>query len=313
MRIAIFGAGGVGGYFGGRLSRAGEDVLFLARGEHLRAIREHGLQVESVNGDFVIHPAQAVENPAQGGRVDLVIVGVKAWQVPEAAEAMRPMVGPETSVLTLQNGVEAPDQVAAVLGPSVVLGGSANIISFTAGPGRIRHLGGPASIRFGELDNRGSERSLMLKETLSRAGIPAEIAPETRIALWEKFLFIVPVGGVGAVTRAPIGLLRTIPETKRMLYQGMREILGVAHARGISLDETVIDRTMRFLDTLPPEGTTSMQRDIMGGHPSELEAWNGAVVRLGKRAGVPTPLHDFLYSSLLPMERKSRGQVRFPG
>jgi 2-dehydropantoate 2-reductase len=313
MRIAIFGVGGVGGYFGGRLSQAGEDVVFVARGEHLRAIRERGLLVESVLGDFVIHPAQAVEDPAQAGRVDLVIVGVKAWQVPEAAEALRPMVGPETFALTLQNGVEAPDQVAAVLGPSAVLGGLANIISFVDGPGRIRHIGGPASIRFGEFDSRTSDRSLKLREAFSRAGIAAEIAPDTRIALWEKFLFIVPVGGVGAVTRAPIGLLRTTPEAKRMLEQGMREILALARARGVALDDTVIERTFRFLDTLPPEGTTSMQRDIMGGRPSELEAWNGAVVRLGREADVPTPLHDFLYGSLVLMERKARGELSFPG
>lgn len=311
MRIAMFGTGGAGGYFGARLAQAGEHVLFIARGEHLRAIRENGLRVDSVDGDFVVKPALVTDDPAKAGTVDVVFVGVKTWQVPEAARAIPPLIGPQTFVVPLQNGVEAPDQLAATLGRERVVGGLAKVLSLIAEPGRIRHLGGPASITFGELDHRPSERTERLRKILSRRGIAAEIPPDIHVALWEKFLFIVPLGGVGAVTRAPVGALRTLPETRRMLEEGMREIRAVAHGRKISLADDLVARTMDFVDALPPEGTSSMQRDILAGKPSELEAWNGAVVRLGRQAGVATPLHDFLYRSLLPQERRARGQVPF--
>jgi 2-dehydropantoate 2-reductase len=312
MRIAIFGAGGAGGYFGGRLARAGEDVTFIARGEQLRAIRENGLRVESVKGDFEVRPARATDDPADAGEVDVVIVGVKAWQVPEVAQAMRPLVGPGSCVLPLQNGVEAPAQLAAVLGDDRVLGGLAKIFSFVVGPGEIRHVGGPASVEFGELDNRPSERTGRLRDAFVRAGVPAEISPDIRVALWEKFMFIAPFGGIGAVTRAPIGTLRDLPETRGMLEEGMREILHVARAKGVHIPDEAVARTMAFVDSQPPVGTASMQRDIAAGRPSELEAWNGAVVRSGREAGVHTPLHAFLYHSLLPLELLARGRLEFP-
>lgn len=309
MRIAIFGAGGAGGYFGGKLAKGGEEVVFIARGEHCRAIRENGLYIDSVEGPFTVAPVRATEDPAQEGPVDVVLVGVKAWQVPEAAHAMRPMVGPETFVVPLQNGVEAPSQLAAVLGREHVLGGLAKVFSFIVGPGRIRHLGGPSQITFGELDNRRSDRVERLREVLVRAGITADVPPDIHVALWEKFLFIVPVGGVGAVTRVSLGVTRALPETRGMLVQGMREIEAVARARKIPLPDDIVARTMAFVDTLPPDGTISLQRDIAAGRPSELEAWNGAVVRLGRESGVATPLHEFLYHSLLPLEVSSRSSA----
>ncbi|NJD61156.1 MAG: 2-dehydropantoate 2-reductase [Deltaproteobacteria bacterium] len=309
MRIAIFGTGGAGGYFGGKLAKGGEDVVFIARGEHGRAIRENGLHIDSVDGPFMVEPARVTDDPAQAGPADVVLVGVKAWQVSEAADAMRPLVGPETFVVPLQNGVEAPSQLAAVLGEEHVLGALAKVFSFIVAPGRIRHLGGPSQITFGELDNRRSDRAERLREVLTRAGIAAEIPPDIHAALWEKFLFIVPLGGVGAVTRVPLGVTRTLPETRGMLMQGMREIEAVARARNLPLPHDIVARTMAFVDTLPPDGTFSMQRDIAAGRPSELEAWNGAVVRLGRQAGVATPLHEFLYHSLLPLEISARGKV----
>ncbi|HZW37520.1 MAG TPA: 2-dehydropantoate 2-reductase, partial [Candidatus Deferrimicrobiaceae bacterium] len=210
------------------------------------------------------------------------------------------------------NGVEAPGMLAAVLGEEHVLGGLAKVFAFLDGPGRIRHLGGPASVTFGELDNRPSERTEKLREIFTRAGIPSEIPRDIHVALWEKFLLIAPLGGIGAVSRAPVGTLRTLPGTRRMLEQGMREIVSVANARGVPLAGEAVARTMKFLDSLPANGTISLQRDIAAGRPSELEAWNGAVVRLGNQAGVPTPLHEFLYWSLLPLERKARGEEEFP-
>jgi 2-dehydropantoate 2-reductase len=308
MRIAIFGTGGAGGYFGAHLTRAGEDVVFLARGEHLRAIREHGLVVGTSRGEITVRPAQAEQDPARVGAVDVVILGVKTWQVPDAACAMAPMIGPETCVVPLQNGVEAAEQLVAELGPEHVVGGLCGTLSRIAAPGRITSIGETNFIRFGELDGRSSERLERLRQAFARAGVTAHIPPDIHVALWEKFLVVVPFGGVGAVTRAPIGVLRALPETRRLLERAIAEILAVAHARGIALREDGVPWAMQFLDALAPGGTTSLQRDIAEGKPSELEAWNGAVVRLGGQAGVETPLHTFIYHCLLPQELRARGE-----
>lgn len=312
MRIAIFGTGGAGGYFGAQLARAGEDVVFIARGEHLQAIRRDGLRVDTPKGEIVVQPAQATDDPRQAGVVDAVLVGVKAWQVPEAADAMAPLIGPETFVVPLQNGVEAPVQLAEVLGSEHVLGGLCGTLSWLTGPGRIRSVGEANFVRLGELDNRPSERADRLRRALDRAGVKAEIPPDIERALWEKFLFVVSLGGVGAVTRAPIGILRSLPETRRMLEQCMHEISSVARARQVSLPDTAIAGTLSFIDSLAPAGTTSLQRDIVEGRRSELDAWNGAVVRLGREAGVQTPLHEFIFHALLPLELKARGELQFP-
>ena len=308
MRIAVFGTGAVGGYFGGRLAQAGEDVVFIARGGQLRALQAHGLRVDSIKGDFALSPVQATDDPAQVGVVDAVIMGVKTWQVPEAARAMRPLVGPETFVVPLENGVEAPDQLAAVLGAKHVLGGLCRIVSFVVGPGHVRHAGLEPYVALGEVDNRPSERAERLRDAFTQAGVNAEIPPDIRVAMWEKFLFIASFSGVGAVTRAPAGVMRELPETRQMLDQAMREVLAVAHARGVALPEESIPRTFALVDGLPPGGTASMQRDVMAGRPSELESQNGAVVRLGREVGVATPLHAFIYHSLIPMELQARGE-----
>jgi len=312
MRIAIFGAGGAGGYFGAQLARAGEDVIFIARGEHLQAICTHGLRVETPKGEIVIQPAQASNDPAQVGVVDAVIVGVKAWQVTETARALEPMIGPNTFVVPLQNGVEASSQLATVLGAGHVLGGLCGTLSWIVSPGRIRSIGQVHFIKFGELDKRPSERAEQLRQAFERAGVKVEIPLDIHVALWEKFLFVVSFGGVGAVTRAPIGVIRTLPETRRLLEQCMREIFAVARTRQIALSDGIVEKSMMFLDSLAPSGTTSLQRDITDGKPSELDAWNGAVVRLGREVGVATPLHEFIYHSLLPLELRACGKVQFP-
>lgn len=312
MRIAIFGAGGVGGYFGGRLAQAGEDVIFIARGDHLKAMSKHGLRVDSVKGDFVVKPVQATDDPAQVGTVDAVLLGVKAWQVLDAAEAMRPMVGPETFVLPVQNGVEAPSQLASVLGHEHVLGGLCGLITYIVEPGHICHAGVDPFMRFGELDNRPSERVKRLRQAFERAsGLTVEVPSDIHVAVWQKFLLITVWSGVGAVTRAPIGVFRSQAGTRQMMEQTMAEICSLARARNIALHKDIIASSMRFLDSLPPDGTASMQRDIMNGRPSELEAQNGAVVRMGREAGVETPVNDFIYHSLLPMEMRARGQLQF--
>jgi len=312
MRIAVFGAGGVGGYFGGRLAQAGEDVVFIARGDHLKAMLKQGLQVDSVKGDFLVKPVQATDDPAQAGIVDAVLVCVKAWQVPQAAKAMRPMVGPQTFVVTLQNGVEAPSQLATVLGQEHVLGGLCGLITFVVEPGHIRHAGYDPFIRFGELDNRPTERVERLRQAFDRAsGLTVEVPADIQVALWQKFVFVTAWSSMGAVTRAPIGVFRSQPGTRQMLEQTISEIYNLARARNIALSKDILSKTMALLDSIPPDGTASMQRDIMSGKPSELEAQTGAVVHMGQQVGVETPVNAFIYHSLLPMEMRARGQLQF--
>jgi 2-dehydropantoate 2-reductase len=311
MRIAVFGAGSVGGYFGGRLAQAGEDVVFIARGAHLQAMRRQGLRVESPKGDFTVPSVQATDEPTQVGPVGVVLVAVKAWQVPEAAQAIRPMLGPETCVVPLQNGLEAPAQVAAAAGPQHVLGGTCVISSTITAPGCIRHLGLDPSITFGELDDRPSPRAERLREAFMRAEVTAIIPADIQVAIWEKFMAI-RFGPVGAVARAPAGVLRGVPETRRLVEQACVETLMVARARGIALAEDSPAKTMVALDSIAPGIIASLQRDIEAGRPSELDALTGALVRLGAEVGVATPLHAFIYHTLLPQELRARGQLQFP-
>ena len=312
MKIAVFGAGAVGGYFGGRLVQSEEEVIFITRGKHLQAMKNDGLKIDSINGDFIVQPVQATDKPEDVGTVDMVLVTVKAWQVSDAAIAMKSMVGPETFVLPLQNGVEAPSQLAAILGSEHVLGGLCGLISYIVEPGHICHAGTDPFIKFGELNNTRSDRIEMLQDLFDQTpGITASIPPDINGAMWQKFLLIAAWSGLGAVTRSPIGIFRSQPGTRQMLEQTMSEIYDVARARDIDLPGGVVTKTMEFLDALPSGGTASMQRDIMDGKPSELETQTGAVVRLGQEVGVETPVNNFIYNCLLPMELRAQGQLTF--
>ena len=311
MRIAIFGAGSVGGYFGGRLWQAGEDVVFIARGEHLKAMLTKGLRVDSINGDFAVQPVQATDDPSKIGKVDVVLVGVKAWQVPRAAEAMRPMLNPETIILPMQNGLEAPAQLSETLGQQHVLGGLCGLFCYLKKPGHIVHAGIDPFVKFGELDNHRSQRVERLLDSFKRAGVKVEIPPDIRTAMWMKFLFITVWSGIGAVTRAPIGVWRSLPETRRMAELSLQEIIAVAAARDIALPEGALQTAMNMYDAQVPESTASLQRDVMAGRPSELDAQIGAVVRFGRESDVAVPQHTFIYHSLLPMELRARGQLQF--
>lgn len=307
MRIAVFGVGGVGGYFGGRLAEAGEEVWFIARGAHLEAMRRGGLQVESVEGNFHLESVRATDDPGEVGAVDVVLVATKAEQVPAAADSIGPMVGENTVVIGLQNGVEAASQLSATLGPDHVAGGSCAILSFIAGPGKIRHAGVEPRVVFGELTREKSDRCERLLEAFGRTkGVHAVHSDDIHQEIWRKFLFIAPVSGVGAVTRVPLGVCRSLPESRAMIDGAMREVFRLARAHQVELPEDAPERALGFLDTLPDDSTASMQRDIMEGRPSELEAQNGAIVRLGEEKGVDTPVNRFLYAALLPQERKAR-------
>ncbi|HEX7330753.1 MAG TPA: 2-dehydropantoate 2-reductase [Pyrinomonadaceae bacterium] len=306
MRIAVFGTGGVGGYFGGRLAKAGENVIFIARGDHLRAIKENGLKVESRDGEFVIYPATATDNVADVGAVDLVIVGVKAWQVPDAARAMKPLVGSNTTVLPLQNGVEAVSQLVNTLGTDSVIGGLCRIVSFVVEPGHVRHAGFKPSVIIGELDNTRTDRITEIEQMFKRAGVEITIATNIQVALWTKFLFIASYSGIGAMANAPAGVLRADPQWRAQILSAMQEIYALAHARGINLPANSIDTVMASVDALPEDATSSMQRDIAAGKPSELDAQNGAVVRMAHEAGVEAPTHALIYRTLQPLEEKAR-------
>ncbi len=305
MKIAIFGTGGVGGYFGGRLAQAGEEVTFIARGEHLRAIQTNGLKVDSLNGDFVIYPARATADVNEVGPVDLVIVGVKAWQVAEAGRAMKPLVGPDTKVLPLQNGVDAVPQLTADLGQEAVIGGLCKIVSFVVGPGHIRHAGFAPSVVIGELDNQRTNRIVEIEKTFNHAGVETTTASDIEVALWMKFLFIASFSGVGALANAPAGTLRTDPELRAQMLRAMEEIYSLAHARGIKLPPDSIETVMAGVNALPEDATSSMQRDIAAGRPSELESQNGAVVRMARESGIEVPTHELIYENLRPLEAKA--------
>ncbi len=311
MKIAVYGSGGVGGYFGGRMASIGHEVAFIARGAHLQAMRQQGLMVESIKGDFSVPSPTVTDNPGEIGPVDVVLVCVKSWQLPAVAQAMAPLLGPDTYVVSLLNGVEAPDQLSAVLGRERVLGGVAKIFSFIERPGLIRHIGHEPTLLLGELEGASSERLERLAAALAEAGINIELPDSILLEIWRKFLFITGWGGLGAISRAPIGILREEPATRAIIDACMRETVALAKAAGIDLPSDIIAGAWAFIETLEPSGTSSLQRDIAADRPSEIDAWNGAVVRLGQRYGVATPTHQLITGALLPLERRARGEVTF--
>jgi len=307
MRIAVFGTGGVGGYFGGRLAKSGQNVWFIARGGHLKAIRGRGLRVDSILGDFIVAPAKATDDPNEIGEVDCVLLGVKAWQVREAARAVRPLIGRETCVLPMQNGVEAPEIIAAELGAEHALGGLCGVISFVAGPGHIRHTAETEPfVTFGELDNSRTERTSALLRAFQSAGVKAEVARDIRVALWHKLMLIASLSSIGAITRTPIGVWRSVPQTRALYSAVLQEVFAVAKASGVAVEEEHAKTVERWPERLDAQATTSLQRDMAAGRPSELEEQIGVVVRIGRSFATQTPILEFIYHSLLPAERLAR-------
>ena len=312
MRIAIVGVGAVGGYFGGRLAEAGHDVVFVARGETLTRLRTHGLQVSSAFGDFAVAHPRVVGDPNEERPVDVVLLAVKAQHVREAARFLAPLVGSDTAVIPLQNGIEAPNLLAEILGPEHVLGGLCKIFSTRIAPARIQHAGFKPALIFGELGKANAERVELIRSALELANGMRVVTPDDiEAALWEKFLFVTPLGGVGAVARAPAGVLRKVPETRRMLRAAMEEIAALARKRNIALSGDAPDRAFEIIDALPAGAIPSMQRDVMAGEPSELEYQTGAVVRYGEESGVPTPVNFAIYAALLPSELRAGGKLAF--
>jgi 2-dehydropantoate 2-reductase len=305
MKIAMIGAGAVGGYFGGRLASAGNEVVFLVRGKTLEALQSGPLRAKSINGNFEVRVV-ATDDPAEI-EAEVVLVGVKAWQIAEAADAIGKMANEDSIVIPLQNGMEAPGQLAAVLGAGRVAGGLCRIVAEATGAGEIDHYWAEPSIAFGKLERlQNAERLEQLRDAFTSAGVRCHIPRDISAAMWEKFLFITPWGSLGAVTRSPVGPLRSNAKSRERLLAALQEVTEIARAEGKPLREEALAKTMAVLDSLPPETTSSMQRDIMEGRPSELEAQTGAVVRFGEKTGVATPVHDAMYAELAPLERDAR-------
>jgi len=306
MRFAVIGAGGVGGYFGGKLAHGGADVVFIVRGKTLDALRTNGLRVDSINGDFVLPQVNATDDPKAAGPVDVVLLAVKTSQIPEVLESIAPLIGNETAVIPLENGMDAPEQIAAAVGREHAMGGLCAIVSFIVAPGHIHHAASDPFLMFGELDNAKSERVIRIAEAMKAAGINADVPPDIHKSMWTKFLFIAPLSGIGAVTRVPTGVWRAMPEIRDIARRALDEIVALAAARGVELGADAVDVTMSRYDGLAPEATSSLQRDIMQGKRSELEAQLGAVVRMGRESGIATPIHEMLYAMLLPQERMAK-------
>ncbi|HSF47552.1 MAG TPA: 2-dehydropantoate 2-reductase [Burkholderiales bacterium] len=298
MKIAVMGAGGVGGYFGARLAAGGADVAFIARGEHLRAIQREGLRVESGLGDVLLKPAQATDHAASVGLVDFVLFTVKLWSTSEAARELKPLLGPETAVISFQNGVDAVAILSEELGRPHVMGGVAHIGAVIERPGVIRHNGTLARLTFGELDGRRSSRLEALLAACLGAGIDAHLSDDIQRAIWEKFVFLVGLSGMTSLTRTPIGPIREDPVTRAMLLEVMREAASVGRAEGANLPKDIAEKQLAFADGLPYDMISSMLGDLNRGNRLELEWLSGAVARLGEQHGIATPANRFIHAAL---------------
>lgn len=307
MNIVVYGTGGVGGYFGARLAQAGNNVTFIARGKHLKAIQNNGLQLKSVNGDYLVNPVKATSNIAEVKNIDLILVCVKTWQVKEVAEIIKPVLNENTMVISLLNGCENAEVLSSVIDKKHVLGGLCKVVSFVEDYGVINHVAYQPTIVFGELNNKRTARALQLEKVLNEANITNKLANDIQKEIWTKYLYITTVSALGALTRATHGEMLASPYIKNMMLKTAEEIYAVAKAKGVCLPENIIAKQFEIIESLPYETTASLQRDIMDGKPSELEAQNGTIVRLGKELGVPTPTNDLIYYALLPQENKARG------
>lgn len=299
MKIAIFGSGGVGGYFGGRLAAAGEDVTFLARGAHLSALQQDGLHIESPNGSIHVRDVQATDHPRAVGPVDVVLFTVKLYDVDAAAATLAPLVGPDTVVITLQNGVDAVAMVAKHVGPDHVAGGAAYIVSVIDKPGHLRHTVAQQLV-FGEPDGTRSRRLVAFEAAGIRAGFKAKASTEIETDLWIKFVRLSTWSGITAVTRSPMGVIRADPDLFAMMMAAIDETIAVGRARGVRFPDTLVEDTLKLIQNFPAGSKSSMLEDLERGRPLELAWLSGAVVRMGKDSGVPTPTHQFVTTVLAP-------------
>ena len=306
MKIAIMGTGGVGGYYGGLLARAGHEVTFIARGAHLEAIRDQGLQVKSVYGDFHVAPAQATNKPADVGVVDLVVFATKTYHTDEAAELIKPMVGRDTVVVSFQNGVDAADRIGPVVGMEHLLGGATWLSAAIERPGVIGQYSQFRRVVLGECNGMVTPRAQAICEVFKSTGANVELVENVEQILWTKFVFISAISALGSLTRVTMGEYRGVREARLILTDAINEVVVVAQAKGVTLDRDVVSNTLKFIDESAAGIKPSMQRDIEAGRMSELESMIGIVVRLGAKLGVPTPIMSTTYAVLKPGELKAR-------
>jgi len=301
MHIAMMGSGGVGGYFGGRLVAGGCDVTFIARGKHLQAIRSHGLKIESRDmGDVVVNPAKATDNPEEVGVVDYVVVAVKLWDTGAIGRAILPMLGSKTTVLSLQNGVEADEILAGIVGAKRLIGGAAFIASSIAEPGVIKHIGTMQRVVIGEHSGGSSPRVKALHEALRKGEVVAEVSDDVQRTVWEKFVFLVGLSATTTLLRTPLGPIREDLENRALFLDVMRETVSVGRARGVTLPKDYAENRLEFADGLPTDMTSSMHHDLENGNPLELAWLSGAVIRFGQDAGIPTPVNQMIFNALEP-------------
>ena len=292
------GSGGVGGYFGARLAQGGCEVYFIARGAHLAAMREHGLKVESPLGDLHLSPVRVTDDPRTLPPVDIVLFSVKLWDTAAAAESLRPLFGPDTGIVSFQNGVQKDDILRSVFGERAVMGGVGYIATAIARPGVVKHTGSMQRLVFGEYDGRRSPRAEALLEACRRGGIDAELSGDIRRQIWEKFVFLVALSGTTATMRVPIGPIRSNPRTRAFLLDLMREAVAVGRAHGVALPEDYAEKRLAFCDGLPEDMTSSMHHDLQRGNPLEVAWLSGGVVELGEKAGVATPANRAVWDIL---------------
>ena len=292
MKIVMMGSGGVGGFLGGRLARAGHDVTFIARGAHLQALREHGLVIESeAHGDIQVPKVNASEDPASAGVADAIIVSVKLWDTEAAARSIKPLIGPHTGVVSLQNGVVKDEILRRELGEAPVMGGVCYVATHIARPGVIHQTGTMQRVIVGEHDGRISERARALHAALAEAGVNAELSDDVRRAIWEKYVFLVALAATTTTMRQPIGPIRSNAQSRRFLLDIMREAVAVGRALGVNLAPDYAEQRLAFADGLPADMTSSMHHDLERGNRLEVQWLSGGVVELGKRAGVETPMN----------------------
>ncbi|HXF67297.1 MAG TPA: ketopantoate reductase family protein [Burkholderiales bacterium] len=308
MKIVVMGCGGVGGFYGGRLAHAGCDVTFIARGAQLAALRARGLTIESeAQGGIHLPRVKATDDPNAAGGADLVIVAVKLWAMDAALQAVRPVVGPRTAVLSLQNGVVKDDILKREFGEPAVIGGAAYVAAQLAAPGVIRQTGTLQRVVLGEYDGRRTPRVEALAEAFARAGVQTEVSPDIRRALWEKFVFLVGLSATTATMRMPIGPIRSNPQTRAFLLDILKETVAVGRALGVALPESYAEERLAFADSVPADMTSSMHHDLERGNPLEVEWLSGSVVTLGAQAGVPTPANRAVWDILALHARGRRG------
>lgn len=305
MKIAIMGSGGVGGYYGGLLAKAGQELTFIARGAHLQAIRDKGLHVKSVHGDFTVSPVKATDRPGEIGAVDLVLVATKTYHTDEAAQAIKPLIGDNTVVISLQNGIDAAERIGSAVGMERMLGGATWLSAAIEAPGRIGQYSQFRRIALGELDGRITPRAQAVASAFATTPAVVELVPNIRQMLWTKFVFISAISALGGLTRVSVGEYRHVPEAREVLAQAMAEVAAVAQACGVALDADIVAKTLSFIDAAAPDMRPSMQRDLEAGRMSELESMIGVVVRLGRERGVPTPVMRLAYALLKPAHLKA--------